>query len=415
MSNFIYAFVLHSIAFMIAFVTNAQGAEKIEFTEAFKLLEQHSSVEDLKSKALAQTEKAHSAGSWGDPKLTLAAQNLPQDDLSLDQSPMSGFQIQLSQTIGITPKYGQLEKANQLLADSISSRADAQRLQLAYKAWSAAIEWQEGRGRLEVAQESLEWIENMLSVSKKLYANGGLSQQAILDIQMRRSELRSNILKLKSRLKEIEAMLSYVLPRRYEIDLSSVPWRFFEKNFSQELNDPSEVELERLVESQELKLSAERWGQVPDLTLGVGHIKRDANAFGDAVTFSVSMPLPTSGKRYSQKREALSQKRSALHRLTDYKNKKGSRLRELSLKTERVKGQLKILNDETLSYARNSREIAATSYQNGSLNYNDLLDTELKLQKFQDQRHEFEAEWRRSRLESMLLSGHSLNPLEEKK
>lgn len=411
MSNFVYVFVLSFAVFAI----NAQGIEKIEFVEAFELLDQHASVEDLKLKARAQNEKADSAGSWGDPKLTLAARNMPETDLSLDQSPMSGFEVQLSQTVGITPKYRRMAKSNQLLADSISSRAEARRLQLAHKVWSAAIEWQENRGRLEVAQESLQWIENMLSVSKKLYENGGLSQQAILDIQMRRSELSSNILKLKSRLEEIKAQLSYLLPSRYEVNLTEVPWDFFEQTISEELKDPSEIELERFVESQELKLSAERWGQVPDITLGVGHMKRDANAFGDAVTFSVSMPLPTSRKRYAQKKQALAEKRSALHRLADYKSQKSSRLRELSLKNKRIKDQLKILDEETLSFARSSREIAATSYQNGSLNYNDLLDTELKLQKFQDQHHELKGEWRKSRLESMLLSGRSLNPLEERK
>lgn len=410
MLNFVY----RGLLLVMIFLPIAQAAEKIEFSQAFKLLNQHVSVEELKSKAQAQSEKAQSLGSWGDPVLTLAARSLPQDSLSFDESPMSGFNVQLSQKIAVTPKYGQMEKSGQFLADSIDSRAQAQRLQLAYRVWLAAIKWQENSARLEVTQESLQWIEDMLSVSKKRYANGGLSQQAILDIQMRSSELRSNILKLKSQLKEIEAMLSYALPGEHVISFTTVPWNFFEKAFSQAVKDPSEVELERLVESQKLKLSAQRWGQIPDLTLGVGHTKREANNFGDAVTFSISMPLPTSTKRYSQKREALSQKRSALHRLTDYKNKKKSRLKELSLKSERVKDQLKILDEQTLSYARSSREIAATSYQNGSLNYNDLLDTELKLQKFQDQRHELMAQWRKSRLESMLLLGHSLNPLEEK-
>lgn len=407
--------IIYALGPFFAFcVINAQGAEKIEFTEVFGLIDQHPSVENLKSKAQAQNELADSAGSWGDPKLGLAARNMPTRDLSLDQGAMSGPEIQLSQTIGITPKYRRLEKSNKVLADSILFRAQAQELQLAHSIWSAAVEWQETQGRLDVVQESLGWIENMLSVSKKLYANGGLSQQAILEIQMRASELRSDILKRKSELEEIKARLSYMLPKRYEVSLTEIPWVFLEKETSQKIVDPSEVELERFVESQDLKLSAQRWGQIPDLTLGIGHMRREANALGDAVTISVSLPLPTARKRYAQKKQALAEKRSALHRLADYKNKKKSRLRELAVKSQKLQGQLKLLNDETLSYARNSREISATSYQNGALDYSDLLDTELKLQKLRDQYHVLKGEWRRSRLEAMLLSGQSLNPLEEK-
>lgn len=403
-----------SLIFLSFFVFGVQAAEKIKFREVFSLIDKHDLVREAQSKTIAQSEKADFEGSWGDPMLSVAARNMPQDDLSLDQAPMSGVEVKLSQKVAITPKYDRLEKSSSFLSDSYHEKTNILRLELAKKAWNMAIEWEQTQGHLEVTQESLNWIENMLSISKKRYENGGLSQQALLDIQIRKSELRSEKLNFESKLDEIAEQFNSLLQGDYKVTLQKIPWSYLEKPIDEEHEDPRELELKHLVKSQDMQLSAQKWAQIPDLTVGLAHFKREANAFGDAVTLSVSMPLPLSTQKYAKKREVLEQKRSALHRLSNYQNEKKYKQREYTIRGQKIKSQLSILNDQTLSFARSSREIAAKSYQNGSINYNDLLDTELKFQKFQNQYYDLKALWRKNQLELLVLSGESLTPQEEK-
>lgn len=409
MANLVFGFLV----FVNCFVSGVQAAEKIEFVDVFSQIDQHFLIRDAQSKVQAQKQLAEFEGSWGDPMLSVAARNMPEDELSLDRAPMSGLELKLSQKVALTPKYGRLKKSNSLLADSYSAKTKGLRLELAKRIWDLAVEWEQNQGQIEVIRESLSWIDNMLSVSKKLYENGGLSQQALLDIQMRKSELRSNELSFESKRDEIKEQLNSLLQGDHQVVLQHIPWQYLEKPVDEKAQDPRELELKHFVKSQEMQLSAQRWAQVPDLTVGVAHFKREANAFGDAVTLSVSLPLPLSTQKYAKKKQALEQKRSALHRLSNYQNEKKYKLRQYAIKGEKLKSQLKILKDQTLSFARSSREIAAKSYQNGSINYNDLLDTELKFQKFQNQYHDLQALWRKNRLQLFVLSGQSLIPQKE--
>ena len=67
--------------------------------------------------------------------------------------------------------------------------------------------------------------------------------------------------------------------------------------------------------------------------------------------------------------------------MKEYKRKKNRDISVLSKEIDKLLGELEILNEKTIKFARNSREITAKSYGLGNSTYVELLQSELKLQK----------------------------------
>lgn len=76
-------------------------SEAITFSEAIKKLEKHESFDTVMSKSRALSEEAELKGSWGDPKIKMAAKNFPKNNLKDDQTSMTGVEFGVSQKIAL--------------------------------------------------------------------------------------------------------------------------------------------------------------------------------------------------------------------------------------------------------------------------------------------------------------------------
>ena len=101
---------------------------------------------------------------------------------------------------------------------------------------------------------------------------------------------------------------------------------------------------------------------------------------GDFVGASISFPLPFSADKYSRHSQATHERYKAEKDLLDYRNKKKADLEISKLEIKKFDNDLKILQDKTLKYSRNARNITAKSYSYGKASYFELLQAELKLQ-----------------------------------
>ena len=71
----------------------------------------------------------------------------------------------------------------------------------------------------------------------------------------------------------------------------------------------------------------------------------------------------------------------AVKNFENYKRQKNRDISVLRKEIEKLLGELSILKEKTIKFARNSREITAKSYGLGNSTYVELLQSELKLQK----------------------------------
>lgn len=374
---------------VLFFITSVE-VNAITFEKAIIVLSTHESVDSVNFKSKALSEEAEFKGSWGDPKFKIAAKNFPKDSLKDDQTPMTGIEFSVSQKIALTTKYGNIEDAFKSLSNAYQFEADDKKEALTKAFWEILIFKRKVSEELGILRENKTWISKILKVSKRLYSTGKTSQQALLDIQIRKSEIESELNNKKYELSQIDDRLNYYIGTS-EVEETSIPWKSLKTN-SKKIRDNKELGLKEKLKAKEFALTASKQNYVPDLTVSVGYTKRsNIDDNGDFVGAAISFPLPFSGEKYSKHGQAVQEKYMATKNFENYKKQKNRDVSILNKEIEKVLSELSILKTETVKFANNSRKITAKAYSVGEATYNELLQSELKLQKILMQKVMLEA------------------------
>ena len=350
------------------------------FNEAIIILEKHESIDSIKYKSKALGEQADLKGSWGDPMFKIAAKNFPKDSLERDQTPMTGIEFGLSQKISLTTKYGAMANAFDSLSKAYEYEADDKKQALTKGLWDILIFKRKITEELDILKENDAWISKILKVSKRLYSTGKTSQQALLDIQIRKSEIERELINKKYELEGLDDRLHYLIGTS-KIETNSIPWTVLNE-VSKNVNDNRELSLKEKLKAKDFSLSASKLNYIPDVTVSVGYTKRsDIDGNGDFLGASLSFSLPFSGEKYSKHAQAVNEKVEAVKRYENYKKEKKRDIAILQKDIKMLLSELDIINKKTIKFAMNSREITAKSYGLGNSSYVELLQSELKLQK----------------------------------
>jgi len=383
-----------------------------DFKALLSKLEKHQLVESRLDLASSISKESESAGSWGDPMLDVAAVNFPKDTLNRDASMMTGIRFGLSQSLSLSGKYGRLREAK--LEDASSTKAAGIQLKRSFARalWEIAAKNQLLIETKSILEENLSWVKNNLKITKKLYATGKLPQQAVLDIQMRKSQLDSDLGNVRFLLQSLEQELSSLLGSEKVLTLnsSSVPWNYLNNwNKGQNKSDYREKELKHNLKAQDLKVSAARRNLLPDVKLGINYTKRNSiDGLGDFVGASITIPIPTSSKRYADKSQALLKKLAAEKSYRHYKLTKPRVLQKVELEVRDLENQLRILNKQTLKYAASSRDVIARSYARGGADYLELLHSELQYQNQRLKKVNLDTTLKNKKVEYLFLQGDDL-------
>jgi outer membrane protein TolC len=142
----------------------------------------------------------------------------------------------------------------------------------------------------------------------------------------------------------------------------------------------------------------------------LGYTKRsNIDGNGDFVGAAISFPLPFSGEKYSKHGQAVQEKYMATKNFENYKKEKRRDVSLLNKEIEKVLSELSILKYKTVTFANNSRAITAKAYRVGEATYNELLQSELKLQKILMHKVMLEAKRDIKRATLKYVKGESLN------
>jgi outer membrane protein TolC len=372
---------MRNLTILLSILILSSNIKAMSFQQAVLSVENHLQLRSLDSRSIAVAHKAKQLSSWGDPKLSLALKNYPVENFNPNLTPMSAVDIGISQKIALTSRYGKSEDAFRQQSQVIKfNRLDKKRIFLK-QLWELLIKKRKLKQDLKILKENYNWINKMIKVSKKLYSHGKSSQQAILELKIRREQLRSDQISLRENIKIVNQKMSYITQHGEDIDLKSVPWKILDQE-SNKKNDYRERIFTHKLKAKELLLDVSKLNIIPDVTLKFNYSKRKfEDGLGDFATVGITIPLPFSDVKYQNHKRAVAEKYSAEFELRDYKNRKRRDQKVIELDILKVRHELKILKGKILSYARDSRSIAAKSYSVGQSSYYELLRAELKFQK----------------------------------
>jgi outer membrane protein, heavy metal efflux system len=355
------------------------NADEISFNDYLEEIDKHSNIIEIKLQSELLKDQGEMKASWGDPKFQITAVNFPKDPMSRNKTPMTGIKYSLSQKIPLTNKFSNIKDAFELASEAKSLDVDNQKTLFIKALWLILIEKRKVIADLKILNENKIWIENILTVSKKMYTNGRIGQQAMLDIQIRKSNLESMIFNKETALKIVSSKLSYLNNNYSSIDLSTVPWSLIDEEKIG--SDFVEYSHKKNLASKEKNLTAQKKNYIPDLTIGLSYTKRNKlDGLGDFVGASISFPLPLSSTKYANHGIAVRERAIADNSYRSYKSKKRAKLQEFSLSIKKISYELDLLINKTKGYAKNSRDITSKSYRLGKSTYFELLNSELQLQ-----------------------------------
>ena len=379
------------------------------FSEAIRAVADHQEIKIIEQKVRSLNQESKIKGSWGDPKLKLAAKNFPKDSLKDDETPMTGIEVGLSQKISLTNRYGDLKNSVKAMAEAKEYDKQQIKRSLYLSLWQLAIEKKRIIKDEKLTKENLDWISKMLSVSKKLYSNGTIGQQALLEIKIRKSELESLIDELKLERSEVNKRLAYIYSKKAQnLDITSVPWSYLKKEQLKSL-DPKELRFKKGIESKEYLIKAHKKSLLSDVTFSLAYTKRsDIDNRGDFITASISFPLPFSDEKHSKIESAVIQKDVAYRQMQNYKGQRSRDIQVLDTRISKINNTLKKLKEKTIAFAKSSRDISAKSYQVGKTSYLELLNAELKLQNLLMKKNLLEAKLQNNLVHKKYVRGDSL-------
>lgn len=397
--------------FVFLLLLFSQTAPALTFKEAIERIENHEKVSALNHQSDAFKESARSQASWGDPMLKVAAKNFPVDSFKDDQTPMTGIEVSLAQKIPLSSKRSHLENSALKMGESKKWESIYTKKSLHRLLWKHIISLKKFREHKAIIDENVQWITKIIAVSKNLYANGKVSQQAILDLQIRKSELRSQLVETKYSIESILGELGYLTgDTSSSIDLQTIPWKILAFEKSNESPDPREQSLTLALDAKDAMLNAKNSAFIPDLTVGVGYTKRsNIDGNGDFVTIMAQVPIPVSERRGAEYEQVSFDRKATEQRLLDYRKKKKSALSSLEIRDKRFSSEIYILKTESINFAKNARKITAKAYELGTATYVALLQSELKLQKLLLKDSSLTAMKRLNSLEYKFILGENLH------
>ncbi|RZF21510.1 TolC family protein [Halobacteriovorax vibrionivorans] len=351
------------------------------FNEAVEELKNHNSLQAMKGSAKSLLEKSQKQASWGDPMFKIAAKNLPVDSLKFDQTPMSGLEFGIGQKIALSNKYGKAGESQSAQARSINYSAMDLEQALTKSLWANLIEYKRINNELDILKENLSWISKMLKVSKKLYSNGRITQQALLDIQIRKSEVESEISNKNFEIKQNKSQLKYLVGNKaLNFNYKSVPWKLLDTSKT-EGQDFRLSSLKENLKAKEYSLEQSKLAYIPDITVSVGYtIRSDIDNNGDFIGAQITFPIPVSDDKSGAKGEAVANRYVAFKQLDDYKLKKSRDIEVIKDDIAKLNAELRIISRKSVNFAQNSRSITSKSYGLGNSTYVELLQSEIRLQ-----------------------------------
>lgn len=343
-----------------------------------------------------QSEKfnANASGTLPDPTLGLVFSNLPIDSYRLDETPMSGISLGITQMVPFPMKLKAKSDIDHLVATSAGLSETELKNQLIRKIKSVFHNLSYWYAVIAIIKENIALMEGLEQVAETRYAAGEGLASDVLRAQTSVSQLRNRLISAEKIYKSSEEMLSSLLNRPAGITFGIppvLPEELAELNLDSLLKKALENN-PRLKKSNVKLLLAEKnkslakWNFWPDFSFGIDYRIRESSPMDavkgtDFLSFrvGVSLPLWFFAKQNKLLGSADENLRSAqnmnegMHRMLEYQ------IMERYQEAEKAKAQFEFYRDAILPQARSTLESSMIAYQVGKVDFLTLVTSQLSV------------------------------------
>jgi len=342
----------------------------------------------------AEKLKAKASGTLPDPTLGLAFSNLPIDSYSLDETPMSGISLGITQMVPFPPKLRAKSNIGHLTATSAGLSQTELRNELIRSTRSAFHHLSYWNAVIAIIKENIALMQGLEQVAEARYAAGEGLASDVLRAQTSVSQLRNRLLSAEKMYSTVEELLLSLLNRPAHAELgtpSDLPQVLVDLALDSLLNEmrrhnPTLKKSRVKVQVAEKKKSLAKWDFWPDFSFGVDYRLRESSPMDavkgtDFLSFRAGVSLPLwffakQGKLLGSADEnlrAAQNREEGKQRLLEYS------VAERYQEAEKAKSQFELFQHAILPQAKSTLESSMIAYQVGKVDFLTLITSQLSV------------------------------------
>ncbi|RME18506.1 MAG: TolC family protein [Bdellovibrio sp.] len=355
----------------------------------------------IKNQAEKYRYQFKAAGSYDDPQITYEVMNLPIDTYSLQQTPMSGKKVSISQKIPFPGKLSTKQKAAYLQFEASLHRFKQKQYEIIYNVKKNYYELFKAIKTTHILEEQKKLIKQLIVSARSKYTLGKIPQTEVINFQMEETDLISKILISKRKITIAKNNLAKVIGSSqlpFPIKALSITKKPLEFNSLNAQNLVKRVlsnnhllkafELQRL--SSEKKIQLSKLEYFPDFNLKASYTFREPNPSDEGTDFtsfmaSINIPLWFFSKQNNNVRSTQSALARATSLVKNQKLKLINLTQNIYAELEESSKTLMLFEKTLLPLAKQAVRSGKSAYLSGKVDYSTLLasintrfNTELK-------------------------------------
>lgn len=362
------------------------GAD-LTLAEAERLaLQAEPGAQAAEARATAHRERAVSAGELPDPQVRMGVMNLPVDTFSFTQENMTQTQLGVRQAF---PSAGSREASSrrfQAQARSQGEQAEARRRQVRLRVREAWLDVRYREASLETLEDDRDLFEDLVEVTRALYAEGRRSQQDLIRAQLELSRLDDRMLDVRERIRTARADLARWIGRDQAGRPLAAGWPEWnelapEPRLARRLEDhPSLQAMRERVAAADADIERARSQYKPSWALDAGYgFRSGRDNLGDSrddffsVMVSMDVPLFT-GDRQDRDVAAAVSEQAAVE--ADWRDELREMRREVAsgyARWDQLNERIELYERDLIPQAEAQTEAALLAYQNDTGDFADVM------------------------------------------
>ena len=374
----------------------------------------------LEMKKLAASNRVEQNSNLPDPVLGFGFMNLPVNSFSLDQEPMTGIGVGLSQAFPFPGKLSDQAEVNNKDVDITQQEINDARNEVRKNVIKSYDELLFYRKSIALTEQSKELLNNVAEVVRTKYAVSTASQQNLLKVELEITNLNEKIEDLRSKEKSQLSILNSLLLRSAdsEIQTGDFPGISYEDFTVNALSDSAikyRPFLEGIKEAQqkeEIKKSLVEYDYYPNFNVGVLYTFRDKIAatntpLNDFISFSmgISLPLNYGGKVSSKVEETESMQKFYQEQYNMSLQVLQSSFGTSVAKLNSLRNRIKLIEEGSQIQANENLKATLTSYQVGQVDFLNVIDAQNSLLKIENDLYRLKTDYLNELAELEFLTG----------
>ena len=355
------------------------------------------SLQALEAEVQALKERIESAGALPDPKIGIAALNLPTDSFRFDEEPMTQKQIAVEQTV---PWFSKLDLKSETVAHNVRLKAaelSSARLSLARDIAEAYYEIGYVAQSQEINAKLTEMVRRIRRDAESSYAVGMGLQQNIFQADVELSQLEDEAIMLQNQRRTLEDRVNALLNRETYQPVEppkNLPAPDFELNLNRLKQsalsiNPNLEGLKAVAERARVEIELAEKAYYPDFNFRLAYGQRDEDFSGrdlpDFFSAAVMMDVPLWHRTKQSKEVAAAghQLRSAENRYSDLKRRLPYQITTLASEMEDTRQRYQLYINKLIPQAEQWARSALDAYEVGKVPFDTMIDARMRLLRYE--------------------------------